>query len=77
LRCKKKTATLQSCCYSRSENCGRSSSISLSNAQKSTDDLIAAFSNPANPLTDIELAVLKVNAEQAEKDGNKELASLF
>jgi hypothetical protein len=39
--------------------------------------LIAAFTDPASPLSEVEAALLRMNVAQAEKDGYHELATLL
>lgn len=43
----------------------------------SPDDLFITFDDPIQPVSDLELALLRLNAEQALVDGNPNLASLF
>lgn len=46
----------------------------LEKANLSGQALVHAFADPATPLTDVEMSLLRLNAEQAQRDGNRGLA---
>jgi hypothetical protein len=49
----------------------------METANQSEQALVAAFTDSASPLTEVEAALMWLNADQAERDGSQELADIL